>query len=169
MMRMKKIVLILTVCFLVVSIAGCGGGGPVYDDDEAIARSGDSGSVTSSTVLVLGDDYTQTAKITGTQTVWGCNAARGGDIKISFSLSVAEGGKAKLVLISPDDEVTILTENKDNNTYTDMQTKTVSIKEGLNRIKVVGDDGPKIELKMHIEEGRFIINSKDLEDLKENR
>ena len=160
---MKRIVLIFLVCLL----AGFSFGrdnNDTYNDDAKIASSGDSSSTASSSVLVLGDDYKQTAVITGTRTIWRYKTDHDVDITISYLLSVTEGGKAKLVLISPDDKVTILIENADNTVYDEMKTKTISLKKGLNRIKIVGYEKPKFELKLHIEEGRLITSQSDDDD-----
>ena len=39
-----------------------------------------------------------------------------------------------------------------------MKTEIISVKQGVNRIKLVGYDAPYAELKMHIEDGRYITN-----------
>jgi hypothetical protein len=126
-----------------------------YDDDAKIAKTGDSSSSSMSSSSSIGNNYKKTITLTGTQTIWRYNAKDDEDVAMSYMLSVTKGGKAKLVLITPDSEVITLIENTDNTTYDEMQTHTVSVKKGVNRIKIVGYESPRIELKMHIESGRF--------------
>ena len=56
---------------------------------------------------------------------------------ISFSLSVEKIGMAKLVLITPGDEVIVLYENADNTVTDSMQTALVTVAKGDYRIKIV--------------------------------
>ena len=158
MKKTIRIFLVLLVCLLAAFSFGCGDNNATYDDDAKIAGSGDSSSTSSSSMYIFGDDFTQTAVITGTRTIWRYKADHDFDLTISYLLSVSEGGKAKLVLISPDDKVTTIIENADNTVYDEMKTKSIALKKGVNRIKIVGQEKPKFELKLHIEEGRYITD-----------
>ena len=102
---------------------------------------------------IVGNELSVTATMTGTRTIWHYDAGSDIDVTFFYSLSVPAGGKAKLVLITPDNEVTILTENTDNATNSEMQSQTISLKQGNNRIKIVGYDAPKFELKLSVEVG----------------
>ena len=153
---MKKIVAMILMIFVLISVSSCDLNA-AYDDDARIAKTGDSNS-TSGTRSSIRNTYKQTGKITGTRTIWRYNANSDAEITISYLLSVTEGGKAKLVLISPDDEVIVLAENADNTVNTEMQTQTVSIKKGLNRIKIVGYEAPRLELELHVDAGTVVTN-----------
>ena len=152
---MKRIIMIAVLFFITVSISGCGDNNSVYDDDSAIAMTGDNSSTKSASSVKVLKDLSVKATLTGSRTVWRYNANKETDVPMSYSLSVSEGGRAKLVLITPDDEVIILTENTDNTTVNEMQSQTISLKPGVNRIKIVGNDAAKFELKLHIEVGEL--------------
>ena len=152
--NMKKVA-VLVLCFVMLCISGCDFSS-IYDDDAKIAGSGDSSSTSMSSRTVIGNDYKWKVKMTGMQTIWRYNAENDGSVSISYMLSVTEGGKAKLVLITPDNEVVILIENTDNSVYSELQTQNISVKQGVNRIKIVGYESPKIEFEMNAETGRFI-------------
>lgn len=150
---MKKIIAVLLLIALLLSVPGCDLSA-IYDDDARIAKTGDSSS-TSGTRKSLGGNYSQTGKITGSRTIWRYNAGSDGEVTITFRLSVTDGGKAKLVLISPDDEVFIILENADHTVYTESQTQTLQVKKGLNRIKIVGYDAPRIDFEFHADAGHL--------------
>jgi hypothetical protein len=152
--KMKKPLTLFVVCLIIISLSGCGSFNAAYDDDAKIAKSGDSNSTLSFGVTNIGHELSiSSVTLTGTRTIWDYNAKSDGDVSISYLLSVSEGGKAKLVLITPDNEVVILVENADNTAVSEMQSQTVSLKQGKNRIKIVGYDAPKFELKLHIDVG----------------
>jgi hypothetical protein len=151
---MTRITAILILCVIVVSLSGCGDLNAIYDDNATIAKSGDSYSISGAGSIKTGNELSvNTATITGTRTIWRYNTDSDVDVTFYYSLSVTAGGKAKLVLITPDDEVIILFENTDNASNIEMQSITLSLKAGNNRIKIVGYDAPKIDLKLSIEVG----------------
>ena len=154
MFRMKRIITVVVLCLVAVSMPGCGDQNATYDDDAKIARTGESSRTTAASSLIIGQDLSVSATMTGDKTIWRHNAASDVDVTFSYSLSVTSGGKAKLVLITPDDEVIVLIENADNTQYTDLQSQTVSLKAGKNRIKIVGYDAPKFELKLSADAGQ---------------
>ena len=158
---MKKVIsitVLLVLCLAMVLLSGCDDPNAVYDDDATIAQSSDSRSASMSSRSTTSNEYKQKVKITGTQTVWRYSARKDENITLSYLLSVSEGGKAKLVLITPDDEVITLIENVDNTVYTEMTTQTISVKKGINRIKIVGYEDPKIELKLRVKVGQFVTD-----------
>jgi len=153
---MKRIIAIVISCFIMLSIAGCGDFNSAYDDDATIAKTGDSSSMRSASSTNIGNELSVTATLTGTRTIWRYNTRDEVSIELSYLLSVSSGGKAKLVLVTPDNEVIILSENTDNTIINDeMKSQTISLKPGNNRIKIVGKDAPKLELKLHIEVGQL--------------
>ena len=138
-----------------VLLSSCGDHNATYDDDTIIARTSDGFLSTMSTSSTFGKDFTMAATFTGAKTIWRYRANEDMDVRLSYLLSVAEGGKAKLVLITPDNEVVILTENINNSVMDEPRAETITIKKGNNRIKIVGQDSPKLELKINAEVGRF--------------
>jgi hypothetical protein len=92
--------------------------------------------------------------MTGSRTLWRYHADSDAKATLSYSFSVTAGGKAKLVLVTPDGEVIMLAENTGNAENSEMQTQTVSLKKGRNRIKIVGHDYPEFELRLSIDAGQ---------------
>ena len=154
---MKKTIIALLLCITVVSVLGCdlNAINAIYSDDAKLAGNADSSASKLYSSKSVGNDFSLSATMTGSKKVWDYNASADTDVTISYLLSVSSGGKAKLVLITPDSEVIIIIENTDNTTATEMQSQTLALKKGNNRIKIVGYESPKISLKLHIETGRF--------------
>jgi len=154
---MRKIIVLFIFCFTVVLLSGCETDlNAIYDDDTKIAKSAD-GHLSQMSVYSRNDnEFNMFAQaFTGAKTVWSYTAKNDGDVTFSYSLSVSDGGDAKLVLITPDDEVIILAENADNTESDEMQSQTVSLKKGKNRIKVVGYDNPKLNLVLSVDAGEL--------------
>lgn len=155
---MKKIIALFLFCFTIVSFSGCAADrNTIYDDDTQIVKSADSHLSQMSVYSRNDNEFNMSARaFTGAKTVWNYTAKNEGDVTFSFSLSVSGGGKAKLVLITPENEVITLVENVDNNETDEMQSQTVSLKKGKNRIKIVGYDDPKLNLVLSIDVGELV-------------
>ena len=153
---MKRSFLILFIlCFSMVLISGCDNNS-TYDDDTKIASNADNYTSMLSSTKSWGKDFSMSATLTGTKTIWRYWASEDVNIRLSYMLSVTQGGKAKLVLITPDNEVIILSENTDNTVMSEMKSETIVLKKGNNRIKIVGQDSPKFQLKLNSDVvGRF--------------
>ena len=141
---------------MIVLISGCSNArNEIYSDDVKIAQS-ESYHTTMWVPKHSDNKYSLTADtLTGLRTIWRYDAEDDEDVEMFYSLSVSNGGKAKLVLVTPDDEVIILSENTDNRTVSELESQIVSLKAGNNRIKIVGYDKVKFELKLNIEVGEF--------------
>ena len=137
-------------CICILLLPGCSADAfnRAYNDDTIIAGGADSKLALTSIGGWSGDEYTLRATMTGTQTIWSYSATEDCELPISVLLSVAEGGKAKLGLVSPDDVVTTIVENTDNTVEEEPTEITLSLKKGQNRIKLVGYDAPKLELML---------------------
>ena len=154
---MKKVLALLLLLAALISIAGCNNNA-TYTDDAAIAKKTDSFSTKMWTSNTRGNEFTASATLTGARTIWRYNAESDIDVTFAFLLSVTgDVGKAKLVLIGPDDDVTIITENANSATYDELQYQTISLKKGSNRIKVVAQDAPKFELTLSTDIGQLGI------------
>jgi hypothetical protein len=127
----------------------------LYSDDAKIAKSADSYSAVMSIGNTEENEYSLSATMTGMQTIWRYKVDSDSEITISYMLSVSQGGKAKLVLITPNNEVIELAENTDNTETTEMQSQTIQLTKGNNRIKIVGYDKPKFELKLNVDVGQL--------------
>ena len=153
---MKKVLTVLILCLFVISLSGCGDLNEKYDDNEALVKSGDSNSTRGASSTKIGNRLSVLrTTMTGSRTLWRYSTNNDIDVTFSYSLSVTDGGKAKLVLITPDDEVIILAENTDNTTYNEMHSQTVSLRKGTNRIKIVGYDAPQFDLVLSVDVGNL--------------
>ena len=68
-------------------------------------------------------------------------------IKLSFTLAA---GKAKLVHVDEDGNVTTIVECTSDSEVEDLTSYTVDMKEGCNRLKVVGYDCEELKLSVEI-------------------
>lgn len=155
---MKKIIALFLLCCTIILISGCADDrNAIYDDSVKIAKSSDSHLSVMSVYNRNDNEFNMSAQsFTGAKTIWNYDAKNEGDVTFSYSLSVSEGGKAKLVLITPDNEVVTLIENIDN--IEEIQSQTVSLKKGKNRIKIVGYDDPKLNLVLSVDVGELVSN-----------
>lgn len=161
---MKRILLMFLLCFTMISVSGCSAESynAIYDDDAKIAGPSENNFAYKSKRKIYNNEMNLSAKeFMGIMTLWEYTAEDDGDYTFSYSLSVSNGGKAKLVLITGDDEVIILSENVDNTITDEMQSQTVSLKEGENRIKLVGYDSPALNLFLHVEVGDWEEDDSD--------
>lgn len=76
------------------------------------------------------------------------------DVDITYLLKVSNG-KAKFVLISPDNTTTLIVESNNESELKDYATNTLQIKKGINRIKLVAGKNTISEFDISIPNGRF--------------
>lgn len=156
---MKKLVVPMVLCFFIFNFIGCNSEdyNEIYSDDSKIASNNDDYFA----VNLLSNDYSSsgefaiTGTMTGAETIWRYDADDDMDADVTYSLSISKGGKVKLVLISPDEEVSIIEEIEDTNVDIESMTKTISLKKGRNRMKVVAYDSAKFALKAKMDVGYF--------------
>lgn len=129
----------------------------IYGSDKEIAKADDNHLTDMSVYSLESSELSMTARgFTGAKTLWRYTAQSDEDVALSYSLTASGGGKAKLVLISPANEVTVLAEY-DGSTETDgPQTQTVPLSKGSSRIKVVGVDGASFTLVLGADVGELV-------------
>lgn len=98
--------------------------------------------------------YKGKLKLSGSGTIWTYESSSDINLKVPYLLSV-KSGKAKIVLISPDNTIVNLVENTDKATMKGTTSLTLPIKKGENRIKLVGYKKADINVELHIEKGTF--------------
>lgn len=155
---MKKVKLVAAACLLLFFTTGCLGNplhNAIYDDDAKIAETANNYNALYSIGNTENNTYTLSAHMTGADTIWKWNTPAAQDIEIYYSLSVLEGGKAKIVLIAPDNTVTTIAENTGDDAQDALHTATIPVQPGLNRIKIVAYDKPKLELTLCSTQGKF--------------
>lgn len=126
----------------------------VYDGKDIIIYSGDGheSKKECSVFNPIDGGYALTvSKFDGRETLWSDTLEEDQDIEIDFSFILSEG-QAKIVHIDAEGNVTTVIECLPENSTDGFVTKTVSLKSGENRLKIVGYDCEDVELKMLFEE-----------------
>ncbi len=93
-------------------------------------------------------------KMTGMDTIWKYQADKDMTLQMHYNLKVT-AGKAKLVLITPDDTIVTLTEQEttaysNTETLDTESTAELTLKKGTNRLKIVCEKGTAFSLSFHI-------------------
>ncbi|WP_454054640.1 50S ribosomal protein L7ae [Clostridium sp. Marseille-Q7071] len=154
--KKRKILVIITIIMINLLI-GCGKNNfmdRVYNDDSKIANDSDTFELDKSDETIEEGVYKGKVKLSGSGTIWTYESDEDFDLQVPYILSV-KSGKAKIVLISPDNTVVTLVENTAKSSVEGNTTLTIPIKKGINRIKLVGYKKADIELELHIEKGTF--------------
>lgn len=139
----RKLIAILMAGVLMLGIAGCDATTNVdYNDAKTLAKSGDTYSrVNYSQTEKQGQISLSGEKFAGMDTLWKYRADEGEEAGLSYTLGVGKG-KVKLVFINPDGEVITLVEcqSEDGQGTSKSGECPLPIREGENRIKLVGED-----------------------------
>lgn len=119
-----------------------------YDADEKIAQAGDRYAKQLSVFNPIDGGYSLTAsKFDGRETLWTESVEEDQEIEIDVSFQLTNG-KAKLVHVDSDGNVTTVIECLPETSTDGSVTKTVSLKSGKNRLKIVGYDCEDVDLKI---------------------
>lgn len=128
-------------------------GARVYDDEGLIVKSHDSYNLIRSKQSADGNTLSGSAeRLEGMGTIWKYNAPEATEVNIEYGLKVSSG-KAKLVLISPDDRITVLTECISDSDAEQSATEALQIEKGKNRIKLIGAKGTEIDFTVSVDKG----------------
>lgn len=137
----------------------------VYNNSDLIAGKSD-GSANKINYKVSTHDGITTVtckKMTGMDTIWKYHADEDRTLQMHYDLNVTNG-KAKLVLITPDDTITPLAEqdsagqapettvSSDTETPSAESTTELNLKKGVNRIRIVCEKGTAFSLSFYISE-----------------
>lgn len=146
-MRKFRIVLFCLLCLMMTACSNeCAK--REYDSDEKIAQNTDHYAKEVSVANSTNGEYSLTvSKFNGRETVWEKTIKENQDIEIDFDLSLSKG-QAKIVYINSDDDVTTVIECLPETSTDGFVTKTLPLKSGKNRLKIVGYDCEDIDLKM---------------------
>ncbi len=118
-----------------------------YDSAEKIVESGDRYATSLSASTCTNNALFYSAgSFDGRETLWSEIVIEEGMVEISVSMSLDEG-MAKVVYIDPDDNITELIES----TYGKDISRTITMPEGENRIKLVGYGCKGLELEMEFD------------------
>lgn len=121
-----------------------------YDSDELIAQNTDRYTKSMSVMNTYDNSVTLTVgKFDGRQCVWSADYDEDQEVRIKLSFTLA-AGKAKLVHVDEDGNVTTIVECTPDSEVEDLTSYTVAMKEGCNRLKVVGYDCEELKLSVEI-------------------
>lgn len=151
---MKKLVSSLLVVLLCFFMVGCSNefAKLEYDSELVIAEMWDNYAKEVSSSFTENGEYTLTiSKFDGRETIWTGTSLQDQDIELPLFLSLSKG-QAKIVHIDEDGNVTTLIECTPDTSTAEYVTKTVSLKSGQNRLKIIGYDCETIDFKMMVPE-----------------
>lgn len=150
---MKKIITSVLICSIMcvsIGLTGCGNGfaKQEYDATEKIVQIEDRYAKENSVFNPTEDGCTLTvSKFDGRQTLWKKTLEENAELEIQLNLNISSGN-AKVVYIDCNNNVTVLIECSQNNSNEQTATKTISLTNGLNRLKIVGYDCKDLDLKI---------------------
>ena len=151
---MKKSItaIILAGCILLTACGNNAFSKEQYDDNSVIIDSADRYSKTMSFLNSYNDSVTYTVKqFDGRETVWSDYCKEEQKIGIDYTFTIS-AGKAKLVFIDGDDNITTIVECTPDLVVEKNATCTVAMTKGNNRFKIVGYDCENIDFNMKITE-----------------
>jgi len=154
---MKKTGLAVLTLSIILALVGCSTNlmASVYDKDAKIASDSNSFNLYNTEQTIEGQNFIGTIEqIEGMDTIWTYEAEEDIELDMTYLLNVISG-KAKLVLISPDSSLTTLIEVTNESEVTDYATNVLSIKKGLNRIKIVAGENTELNFDITIPSGEF--------------
>ena len=147
---MRRYRTFLLLGLIVVLLTGCSNAFAKKDyyDTDKIAQTEDRYAKESSVFNQIDNGYSlKVKKFDGRQTLWTKTLENNKDIDIKIKLSLSEGA-AKLVYVDEEGYVTTIIECTSDNCVDEKVLKTVSLKKGLNRIKIVGYECKNIDLEL---------------------
>lgn len=157
-MKHKNLIVIsLLSISMFIGFIGCGDGditSAIYTNDKELAATYDSWSLFNNNQSIENNEFNGTYELSGCGTIWKYSSDEQVDLQVPYNLTV-KGGKAKLILITPDNEVKTLVENTSKSPVKDECTFTLPLEKGLNRIKLVGSNKTNIQVQLKIDEGIF--------------
>ncbi len=145
--KSRKIILSVLLCLL---LTGCSNefAKKEYNDDEAIAKEANRYAKVMSVFNTIEGGYSLTvSEFDGRETLWTENVKEEQDIQVDLSFSLSKG-QAKLVHIDEEDNVTTIMECTPENLTDGYVEKTISLKPGKNRLRIVGYDCEDIDLQI---------------------
>lgn len=146
---MKKLkIMLISLLFLLMMACSNEFARQEYNSNEKISLMNDHYAKEFSVFNSTNEEISLTvSKFNGRETLWTKKLEKNQDIEINFSFHLSKG-QAKIVHIDNDNNVTTVIECVPNTSTDEFVTKTVSLKSGQNRFKIVGYDCEDIDLKM---------------------
>ena len=156
-MDMRKMKNRFVLIFLAFLLTGCSGKNValIYDDDNIISSNSNNFNLDIEEQRIDGEKFLAIInKMEGMDTIWSYESDEDKELDIKYLLNV-NSGKFKLVLISPDNDITNIIERTKESEIKNYATNNIKIKKGLNRIKLVAAKKSKGEFDIKISNGNF--------------
>lgn len=153
---MKKL-MIWPMVFVIVFLTACSVNmmAVMYDNEGRIAGDTDSYNLFEVKQSQKNNHfYASVGKMEGMDTIWDYNAPEDTELSMTYTLNILSS-KAKLVLIHPDGETETLAEMTASSKMTENAVCPLSLKKGLNRIKIVAGENTAFEMDIQINAGNF--------------
>lgn len=153
-MRNKRIFCVTVTILFCLFLVGCSNdfARVQYDLADIISSSKDRYTKVNSSFSSIDGGYSlEVSKFDGRETLWSKIMDEKQRVEIDFSLSLSQG-QVKIVHIDAGGNVTTLIECSSDTSMDGFETKTVLLKKGQNRLKIVGYDCEDVDLKMMFEE-----------------
>jgi len=140
-----------------IMITGCAftmnPGKRFYDNEKGIAGQTNSYNLTNYSGSQDENTVSGSAeKMEGMDTIWNYTSPDNTEVNLSWKLSVSSG-KAKLVLIDPDGNLSTLVECEASAGGEQNGSGTFEIKKGENRVKLVGAEETSLEFEFTADKG----------------
>lgn len=151
---MKKLVSIVVIALVVLT--GCSSNymSSIYNDEEKLVSETNSYNLNESDQKIEEQKFSGTVEFEGMDTIWTFNSEEDTEIDMKYLFKVTRG-KAKLVLITPDESLITMIETSKNSELKDYAVNKIPVKKGLNRIRLVAANNAKIEFDINIDYGTF--------------
>lgn len=156
----KKISMLLAV-LLLICCTGCGAAQTspsedIYNDEERLSTLYSSYSMERASQEINGQKMTgEYDTMNGMVMVWTYDAPEDMALDVRYLFHVSEGS-VKLVLLDEYGKLSTITELSKPTEMDDYAVAELSLKKGLNWIKIVGTDDAVVEFDMMIYEGSFV-------------
>lgn len=147
MLKKLKIILI-SLLFLLVMACSNEFARQEYNSNEKISLMNDHYAKEFSVFNSTNEEISLTiSKFNGRETLWTKKLDKNRDIEINLSFRLSKG-QAKIIHIDNDNNVTTIIECVPDTSTDGFVTKTISLKRGQNRLKIVGYDCENIDVKI---------------------
>lgn len=147
---MNKIITYVMIGLLCIALMGCSNGfaKKEYNATDKIAETQDRYAKENSVFNPVDHGYSlKMGAFDGRETLWEQTLDRDKDIELKIKLCLGEG-TVKIVHIDEDEDVSTIMECTQNEGKAESVSKSVSLKKGYNRIKIVGYGCKEVDLKL---------------------
>lgn len=153
---MKKAWAVLVLILVMFLCVGCSDISivSIYDNQTKIVEDANTYAIHEAEQSIQNQNFKGVFAMDGMDTLWTYDAPEDMELDITCSLTLYSG-KAKLVLISPEDTVTTITEMTEVTEEEGRTVYSLQIRKGQNRIKLVTGLNTELDFDISIPVGTF--------------